>query len=75
MNLATRLLRGVVLAYRIGLSPVLPSRCRFEPTCSGYALEALERHGALRGSWLALCRVARCHPWGGWGHDPVPPVR
>ena len=75
MNLATRLLRGVVFAYRIGLSPALPSRCRFAPTCSGYALEALERHGALRGSWLAMCRVARCHPWGGWGHDPVPPAR
>jgi len=49
--------------------------CRYQPTCSAYALEALERHGAVRGSWLALTRILRCHPWGGHGFDPVPPAR
>lgn len=52
-----------------------PSPCRFVPSCSTYALEAIEIHGAGRGSWLALRRVARCHPWGGQGHDPVPAPR
>ena len=49
-----------------------PSPCRYWPTCSNYALEALERHGALRGAWLAVRRIGRCHPWGGHGVDPVP---
>lgn len=49
-----------------------PSPCRFDPSCSSYALEALERHGALRGTWLTLRRLVRCHPWGGHGWDPVP---
>jgi putative membrane protein insertion efficiency factor len=49
-----------------------PSPCRFQPTCSSYALEAIERHGAARGSWLAVRRLSRCHPWGGHGWDPVP---
>ena len=62
-----------VRAYRLLLSPWVGHACRFQPTCSAYALEALERHGALRGGWLTLRRIGRCHPWGGWGHDPVPP--
>ncbi|MDE6131024.1 MAG: membrane protein insertion efficiency factor YidD [Muribaculaceae bacterium] len=58
--------------YRACISPMFPPKCRFIPTCSSYALEALQRHGPLRGSWLALKRVCRCHPWGGSGYDPVP---
>ena len=54
------------------LSAGRPSPCRYDPTCSTYALEALERHGALRGSWLTVRRLGRCHPWGGQGWDPVP---
>lgn len=61
--------------YRRFISPLLPPACRFEPSCSCYALEALERHGAAYGGWLTLRRLARCHPWGGWGSDPVPPSR
>lgn len=68
-----KLLMGVVGLYRSWISPLTPPSCRFTPTCSAYALEALDRHGALRGSWLALRRILRCHPWGGSGHDPVPP--
>ena len=61
-----------IRAYRLLLSPVLGPRCRYLPSCSEYALEALAGHGALRGGWLALRRVLRCHPWGGFGYDPVP---
>jgi hypothetical protein len=61
-----------VRLYRLVLSPWLGANCRFQPTCSAYALEALEKHGALRGGWLALRRILRCHPGGGSGHDPVP---
>lgn len=63
---------GIVRFYRKAISPFTPPSCRYQPTCSAYALEALERHGALRGSWLSLRRILRCHPWGGSGHDPVP---
>lgn len=66
---------GLVLVYRYGVSPLLGRPCRFQPTCSEYALEALHRHGAWRGSLLAATRIARCHPWGGSGYDPVPPLR
>ena len=58
--------------YRIGISPLLPSRCRHLPTCSEYALEALEMHGPFRGLWLSIKRIGRCHPWGTHGYDPVP---
>jgi putative membrane protein insertion efficiency factor len=61
-----------VRAYRLLLSPAIGPRCRYLPTCSDYALEALARHGVLHGGWLALRRILRCHPWGGSGYDPVP---
>jgi putative membrane protein insertion efficiency factor len=66
------LLVGLVKGYRLLLSPWLGSACRFEPTCSVYAIGALERHGALAGSYLTLRRLARCHPWCAGGCDPVP---
>ena len=62
-----------VRLYRAAFSASVGHNCRFQPTCSAYALEALERHGALRGGWLAARRILRCHPWGGDGFDPVPP--
>lgn len=61
-----------IRAYRLILSPWLGVNCRYQPTCSAYAIEALEKHGALRGGWLAVRRLARCNPWGGCGYDPVP---
>ncbi len=70
------ILRGLIRAYQLLLSPLLPpNSCRFEPSCSHYGLEAIKAHGALAGSWLTLRRILRCHPWGGSGYDPVPPVR
>ncbi|VWX59407.1 putative membrane protein insertion efficiency factor [Burkholderiales bacterium 8X] len=69
-----RLLIAAVKGYRLLLSPWLGASCRFEPTCSAYALEALERHGAAAGSYLVLHRLARCQPWCQGGHDPVPPA-
>jgi uncharacterized protein len=69
---ATRLLRAAVRGYQLLLRPVLPASCRYHPSCSHYALEALERHGAVKGSRLALLRILRCHPWAEGGIDPVP---
>jgi hypothetical protein len=65
-------LSAAVRAYKLLVSPLLPPACRFLPTCSEYAAEAIERHGAWRGIMLASRRLARCHPWGGSGYDPVP---
>lgn len=68
-----RLLALPIHLYRWLLSPLLPPACRYHPSCSAYALEALALHGSLRGSWLTLARLARCQPWGGHGLDAVPP--
>ena len=58
--------------YQACISPMLPASCRFTPSCSTYALQAIMKHGIFRGSWLAVKRIMRCHPWGGSGYDPVP---
>ncbi len=68
-------LRGLIRIYQWVISPLFPGSCRFEPSCSHYAVEAIDRHGAVRGIWLAACRIARCNPWGGAGLDPVPDPR
>jgi putative membrane protein insertion efficiency factor len=72
VSAAASILKIAIKGYKLGVSPWLGANCRYEPSCSGYALEAVERHGAVRGSWLAARRIARCHPWGGSGYDPVP---
>jgi uncharacterized protein len=69
---ARGVLLGGVKGYRWLLSPLLGGRCRYVPSCSVYAEEAIRRHGPWRGGWLALKRLGRCHPWGGFGYDPVP---
>ncbi|MEN2992435.1 MAG: membrane protein insertion efficiency factor YidD [Bacteroidia bacterium] len=66
------LLIGLIWMYQRFLSPLLPPSCRYVPTCSEYAKEALRRYGLWKGLWLALRRFSRCHPWGGSGYDPVP---
>jgi putative membrane protein insertion efficiency factor len=68
-------LRVLIRAYQYIFSPFLGPRCRFAPSCSNYALEALQLHGPWRGSWFAVLRIARCHPWGSSGYDPVPSVK
>ncbi|WP_417727536.1 membrane protein insertion efficiency factor YidD [Roseovarius sp.] len=72
MTPLARLLSLPVRAYRLILSPWVGYHCRYYPTCSQYALEALEKHGGLRGGWMAARRIGRCNPWGSCGHDPVP---
>ena len=76
LDLIRRAVVGVMLIpiyiYKVCISPYTPPSCRFVPTCSQYAIEALRKHGPLKGSWLAIRRILRCHPWGGSGYDPVP---
>lgn len=67
-----RLLIFGVRAYQVGLGPLLPASCRYYPSCSAYAIEAIDRHGALRGTWLSVRRILRCHPFRPGGYDPVP---
>lgn len=62
----------IIRFYQAAISPYTPAACRFTPTCSSYSLEALQVHGLLKGSWLALKRISKCHPWGDSGYDPVP---
>ena len=64
-----------VKLYQILISPILPNSCRHIPTCSNYTIEALKTHGIFLGIWFSLKRILRCHPWGTWGYDPVPPKR
>ncbi|MDT2075101.1 MAG: membrane protein insertion efficiency factor YidD [Planktomarina sp.] len=72
MNIVSRIVAAPVRLYRLVFSPWVGFNCRYQPTCSAYALEALEIHGALKGSWLTLRRLSKCHPFGGNGYDPVP---
>jgi len=71
---AARVLMALITGYRRFISPLLGARCRFAPSCSAYALEAVREHGALRGTWLAARRIGRCHPFNPGGFDPVPPA-
>lgn len=66
---------GAIYAYRVTLGPLMGGQCRFQPTCSQYALDAYHAHGPVRGTWLTLRRLARCHPLGGHGYDPVPETK
>ena len=75
MSPVARVLLALIKVYRRWISPLLGAHCRFAPTCSGYALQAVTEHGPLRGSWLTLCRLSRCQPFHPGGHDPVPPRR
>lgn len=63
---------ALIKGYQYLISPLLPGACRYTPTCSQYGLDAIKKHGPYKGVWLAIKRIARCHPWGGHGHDPVP---
>ena len=72
MNIPARLMLLLIRFYQYAISPMLPPRCRYTPTCSQYAVEAVSKHGAFKGGWMALKRIARCHPFGGSGRDPVP---
>ncbi len=67
-----KLLVGIIRLYQKFLSPLFPGCCRFRPTCSAYMIEAINVHGAVKGVWLGIKRILRCHPWGGSGYDPVP---
>jgi len=66
------LLIGIVRLYQLIISPYMPSSCRYHPTCSQYGIDALKKHGALKGIWLTIKRIGRCHPWSKGGYDPVP---
>lgn len=63
---------ALIRVYQLIISPLIGSKCRYTPTCSHYGIEALKKHGLIKGTWLTVKRIARCHPWGGHGYDPVP---
>lgn len=67
-----KILLLLIRFYRVGISPLIPPRCRYTPTCSQYAVEAIQKYGAIKGLYLAVKRIARCHPWSGCGYDPLP---
>lgn len=69
--LLTAVIVGGVWLYRVTLGPFMGGQCRFDPTCSQYMLDAVAKHGPIRGAWRGIRRIGRCHPWGGWGHDPA----
>ena len=71
-NPLTKLFVAIIRFYQLVISPILPSACRYTPTCSAYGIAALKKHGALKGSVLTIKRILRCNPWGGHGEDPVP---
>jgi len=71
-KILAKLLLLPIYFYKYSISPMLPPSCRYTPTCSEYAIEAIKKHGPAKGLWLAIKRIARCHPWGGHGYDPVP---
>ena len=71
-HLPRRALMGLIRVYQVLIAPALPPACRYAPTCSHYAYTAIDRHGAIYGTWLTIKRLARCQPWGGSGYDPVP---
>jgi putative membrane protein insertion efficiency factor len=71
-NPLTNLFVAIIRFYQLVISPILPSACRYSPTCSAYGIEALKKHGAIKGSVLTIKRILRCNPWGGHGEDPVP---
>lgn len=75
-NIVTALLKQMLILpirfYQYCISPLFPAACRYTPTCSSYAIEAINKHGPIKGTWLAIRRICRCHPWGGSGYDPVP---
>lgn len=70
------MLKGIAITlvkfYQAAIRPLLPNACRYTPSCSAYSIEAIQKYGALKGGWLGLKRILRCHPWGGHGYDPVP---
>ena len=75
MSITKRCIIGPVRCYQRYISPLLPARCRYHPTCSTYMIEAVQEHGAAKGGWLGIKRLCRCHPFAGYGYDPVPPKK
>lgn len=72
VSIPQKMIIGLIWIYKYTISPLLPGACRFAPTCSEYGVQAIKKHGALKGSILLTKRISRCHPWGGSGYDPVP---
>ncbi len=72
MKPVRRAMSVLIRGWQLGPSAILPPSCRFQPSCSQYAIEAIDKYGPIKGGWLAFKRIMRCHPWGGCGHDPVP---